>query len=104
MDPDDYLCEDSYEKMYKLAIKEDFDIVIGNALRYDEYSSWKEVLVGTVYDNIEEEVTSTHITKHTKLIYDTGPWNKLFKRELPSAPDAEISLFIASKNLFLSSD
>lgn len=78
MDSDDYVSSDAYEKLYKLAKKNNCDIAIGNVKRFNSKKIFDSVLHTRVF---KETIEKTHITKNKELLYDTTAWNKLFKLE-----------------------
>lgn len=80
-DPDDYLPSDAYETLYGLALKNDCDITIGNALRFGRYHVWEDILFINSFKEISEDIDSTTLDEIPRLVWDTAVWNKLYKRE-----------------------
>lgn len=80
LDPDDYINEDYYEKLYALAKRDSYDFVMGTALRFDRYKIWEEILYFNTFNNVEGNIYSTNIKKMHQLVWDTCVWNKLIKR------------------------
>ena len=76
-DSDDLLLPYAYERMYKLALKNNSDMVIGAVLRFNSQNYWESNIHEIVFSG-DYEVT--HIKESPELFYDTTVWNKLIKR------------------------
>ena len=70
LDSDDYVEKDMYEEMYKLAKKEDSDMVECNF--YWEYPDKKKEDIGIIYKGKNEMLEKVRVVA----------WNKLIKREI----------------------
>ena len=81
MDSDDLLQPRSYEILYDFAKSDDYDFVLGCAMKINKRSFYKEDLQSFTFKGVENEITSTNIKERPLLVYDTGVWNKIIKRE-----------------------
>ena len=81
MDSDDLLQPRSYEILYDFAKSDDYDFVLGCAMKINKRSFYKEDLQSFTFKGVETEITSTNIKERPLLVYDTGVWNKIIKRE-----------------------
>lgn len=70
LDSDDYIEEDTYEKMYELAKKENSDMVECNFIW--EYPNKRKVDIGQRYETKKEMIQKVRVVA----------WNKLIKREI----------------------
>lgn len=82
MDPDDYLDSQAYETLYNLAVDNDCDVVIGNAVKYDRYKIWEENLFKRSFKGIHEDMKIDSVNDRLSILWDTVLWNKLFKTDL----------------------
>ena len=81
-DPDDYIKPDFYEKMYEFAKScPNADFVVGNSTRYGVFNIWESVLYKNSIEKIDKPIASTNIREIVDLVWDTGVWNKLIKKE-----------------------
>ena len=80
-DPDDFLPPNAYETLYRLALKYDSDMVVGNSLRFARYNVWQDILFRNSFKGICEEIASSKMDDMPQLVWDTLIWNKLYKRE-----------------------
>lgn len=71
LDSDDLMQRDAYEKLYKFAHDYNHDLVVFDAVRFnDEMIEWKSVLhTKAGYDRV---YTKTNVFEHKNLIYDTS--------------------------------
>ncbi len=76
-DSDDIVRPHAYERMYKSAIENGTDMVIGAVLRFNSKNYWRSYIHSVAFSG---EYELTHITESPELIYDTTVWNKLIKR------------------------
>lgn len=81
MDPDDYINPQAYEKLYNLAIANDCDVVIGNAVRYDRYKIWDENLFKRSFKDFDEDLRIGSVNERLSILWDTVLWNKLFRTD-----------------------
>lgn len=77
VDSDDKIELDAYEKVYNFSKENKQDMIIFNAIRFDENKEWPSELHEKSI--IGETITETNIIEHNEFIYDTGIWNKLIK-------------------------
>ena len=81
-DPDDYIKPDFYEKIYGLAKSSPkSDFVVVNSIRFGNFHIWEGILYKNAFENITEPIHSTSIKENASLVWDTGVWNKLIKKE-----------------------
>lgn len=78
LDSDDKVPPKAYERMYRLAIKNDSDLTIGNVWRFNSTKTWDSPLHEIAFGGTKEV---THITQSHELLYDTTAWNKLIRRD-----------------------
>jgi len=78
VDSDDYVATDAYEKMLKLAERDDSDIVIGNVMRFNSTKEYSSSLHQHVF---LENKAKTNVSQSPELLYDTTAWNKLIKMD-----------------------
>lgn len=76
LDSDDLVTHEAYERMYKAAIRNDSDMVIGDVLRFSS-NGYHKVNIHHIAFSGSKDVT--HITESPELFYDTTSWNKLIK-------------------------
>ena len=81
MDSDDLLQPRSYEILYDFAKSDDYDFVLGCAMKINKRSFYKEDLQEFTFKGVEDYITTTNIKERLLLVYDTGVWNKLIKRD-----------------------
>lgn len=81
MDSDDLLQPRSYEILYDFAKSDDYDFVLGCAMKINKRSFYKEDLQEFTFKGVEERITTTNIKERLLLVYDTGVWNKIIKRD-----------------------
>lgn len=81
MDPDDYLNVHAYETLYNLAIENDCEIVIGNAVKYDRYKIWDENLFKKSFKGFKHDLKINNLNERLSILWDTVLWNKLFKTD-----------------------
>ena len=82
MDADDFLPSDTYEKLYNLAKKGDYDITSGAFLRFDDDKTWLEIISKYIYEDLNETMENIQLKDYPNLTWDMLIWNKLYKREL----------------------
>ena len=75
-DSDDIVRPYAYERMYKLALKNQTDMVIGAVWRFNSKYYWESYIHGIAFSGTKE---ITHIKESPELLYDTTVWNKLIK-------------------------
>ena len=81
-DPDDYIKPDFYERIYEFAKSSpNADFVFVNSSRFGNWHIWEGILYKTTFENIEGPIDSANIRENTNLVWDTGVWNKLIKKE-----------------------
>lgn len=78
LDSDDIVDPKAYERMYKLAVKNNSDLTIGNVWNFNSQSIWPSKIHDIAFSGTNEV---THITESPELVYDTTAWNKLIKRD-----------------------
>lgn len=81
MDSDDLLQPRSYEILYDFAKSDDYDFVLGCAMKINKRSFYKEDLQEFTFKGVEDYITTTNIKERLLLVYDTGVWNKIIKRD-----------------------
>lgn len=82
MDSDDFLMHDSLEKLYNFAIKNDYDVVTSNFLRFDS-KSFQSISSGRyVFKEYRGNIENTNLYEYVNLAWDMPVWNKIIKREL----------------------
>ena len=80
LDSDDKIQEDAYEKLYKFAKDYDHDLVVFNAIRFnDEGVEWTCVLHSKA--GYDKTYSKTNIFEHKTLIYDTS-MSKFIRKDL----------------------
>ena len=77
LDADDIVRPYAYERMYKLALKNNSDMTIGAVWFFDYRSCWRSPIHEMAFSGTKE---CTHITESPELFYDARIWNKLIKR------------------------
>ncbi len=82
MDSDDFITFDAYEKLYKIAKTENYDVVTFNYLRFDEERTWKVASQLDVFDMTTGNIENTNLTEFKELSWDMTNCNKLVKKEL----------------------
>ena len=80
LDSDDYVVPDAYEKLYGLAVSNNYDFVVGNALRFDRYNCWEEYLFKKSYKDLNRNLEFKNINDCPNLVWDTITCNKLYKK------------------------
>lgn len=78
VDPDDIIASDILERLYLAAERNNSDMAICNADRFNSSNEWPSRLHDFAFKNLE---AITHITLSPALLYDTAVWNKLIKRD-----------------------
>lgn len=81
MDSDDFIIHDGLEKLYNLAIKEDYDVVCSPFLRFNSEKTWQWTISRYVYGDIKENIENIRLEDYSNLTWDTFSWNKIYKRE-----------------------
>lgn len=81
MDSDDLLQPRSYEILYDFAKSDDYDFVLGCAMKMNRKTFYKENLQENTFKGVDDYITTTNIRERPLLVYDTGVWNKLIKRD-----------------------
>lgn len=76
LDSDDIVRPYTYERMYKLALKNQTEMVIGAVWRFNSKYYWESYIHSIAFSGTKE---ITHITQSPELLYDTTVWNKLIK-------------------------
>lgn len=80
MDSDDKIELDAYEKLYDFAEKYNDDIVVYDALRFNNYGKvWPSILHSKAISG--EIVYNSSILEHKELVYDTLSWDKFIKSD-----------------------
>lgn len=77
LDSDDLVRPYAYENMYKLAIKNNSDLVTGAIWRFNSKGYWRSTIHEIAFSGSEDCI---QITDFPKIIYDTTSPNKLIKR------------------------
>lgn len=80
LDSDDYLVPEAYEKLYDLAISNDYDFVVGNVLRFNWYSCWEDQLFKNSFGSLTGNTEFNSINEHPALVWDTSASNKFYKK------------------------
>ena len=78
-DPDDIIAPDTYEKLYRAAKRNDSDMAICNAVRFNSEGDLPSNLHLFTFKNVD---TVSHITKNPGFLYDTCLWNKIIRRSV----------------------
>ncbi|AMK16190.1 glycosyltransferase family 2 protein [Methanobrevibacter olleyae] len=81
LDSDDYISLNGYENLYKLAKKNNADIVSSYMVRLKRYNIKDSYLFIKGYKNINKTLDSVDLNDYPELIWDTFSTNKLFKKE-----------------------
>lgn len=81
LDSDDYLPTNAYEILYDLALKNNTDMVCGNALRFASYNVWEDIIFKNSFNTISKDIDSTDLREFPQFVWDTVTWNKLYKKE-----------------------
>ena len=81
MDSDDYIVPDAYEKLYNLAISNNYDFVTGNVLRFYSYGCLDDLLFKNSFKNFNENKEFHSINDCPSLVWDSSVSNKLYKKE-----------------------
>lgn len=68
----------AYETLYKFAKKNNKDIVVYNAMRFNSEKYWRAKIHRKSIP--KTSISSTNIFEKNSLVYDTCVWNKLIKR------------------------
>lgn len=84
MDSDDFLLFDAYEKLYNFAIEHNYEIVIGDFLRFNDDKTWSVRMRNENFENLNENLLNTNIFDNPHLGWDMGLWNKLYSRKFLS--------------------
>ena len=78
VDSDDMVLPDVYEKLYARAEADGSDMTICAVERFNSSKEWGSGIHERAFRNLH---SPTHVTKNYDLLYDTGPWNKLLRRD-----------------------
>ena len=76
IDSDDIIPPKAYERMYRIALKNDSDLTIGSVWRFNSKLTWASNIHEIAFGGTKE---LTHIKESPELFYDTTAWNKLIK-------------------------
>lgn len=77
-DSDDKIDLDAYEKLYNFSKENDNDVVVFNAIRFND-NGYESPSVLHSKSITGETFTNTNILEHNELVYDTTSWNKFIK-------------------------
>ena len=80
-DSDDLIAYNAYEKLYEYAKKDNYDIIVGNFLKFNSQKTWAQGMGEFVFKDIEEDVENTNLLNSPNLTWDMFAWNKIFRRE-----------------------
>lgn len=81
MDSDDFMLYDTCEKLYDFAKKGDYDIVLGNFLKYNDEKTWQTLIGEYVYENLDKPMENIRLKDFTKLTWDMFVWNKIYRND-----------------------
>jgi len=81
MDSDDYIVPDAYEKLYDLISSKDYDFVVGNVMKFTDYTCWEDILFKNAFQGLNENTGFHSINEHPFFVWDSITCNKLFKKE-----------------------
>lgn len=96
LDSDDYITPDAYEKLYELAISDNYDYVVGNVLRFSGYDCWEDLLFKNSFKGLNGNTEIKSIYEHPALVWDTSASNKLYKKSFLD----KNNIRFPNKNLF----
>ncbi len=77
LDSDDIVPPKAYELMYKAAIRNNSDVVMGSVWRFNSKNTWYSDIHEIAFNNDKE---CTHIRESNEIIYDTIACNKLIRK------------------------
>jgi len=80
-DSDDYIDSQGIERLYKLAKKNDSDIVTSSFVRLRRYNITDSLYFKKGYKNIDKDIDAVKIEEYPELLWDILVCNKLYKRE-----------------------
>ena len=101
MDSDDFMLYDSCEKLYDFAKNGDYDIVLGNFLKFNGEKTWKTLIGEYVYKNIDKAIEDIRLEDCSELAWDMFVWNKIYKREFLEKNDIKFADELVSQdNIF----
>lgn len=80
-DADDSIVDDRYEKLYKIAIENDSDIVTAPVIRLKRYNIFDGKFYKNSLKKFNHNIYSTKFENYSELIWDLFITNKLYKRE-----------------------
>ena len=81
LDSDDWIAPDAYERLYELAVSDNFDFAVGNVLRFGEDTFWQDHLFKNSFKGLDSIHRFKSINEHPPLVWDTSASNKLYRRE-----------------------
>ena len=81
IDSDDYIIPETYEKLYDMVTRKDYDFVVFNANRFTRYNCKEEYLFKISFKNLNDIAEFNDISENPLFVWDTLIWNKLYKKE-----------------------
>ena len=81
LDGDDYVAQDSYERLYKIATEHDSDIVTAPIVRFKRYNLLDGIFYKNSLKNIPHDIYETRFEANPELIWDLFITNKLYKKD-----------------------
>ena len=97
MDSDDYVSFDAYEKLYSLAVSNNYDFVVGNVLRFGRYNLWEHQIFKKSFKGLNGNHEFKNINDYPNLVWDTIVPNALYKKEFLD----KNNIRFPNKNIFL---
>lgn len=80
-DSDDYLAPNALETLYRLALRNSSDVVVGNVLRFSRYNEWDDVLYANAFRDFTHDIDSFVLDDEPSLVWDALVTNKLYRRD-----------------------
>lgn len=81
LDADDNVVNDGYEKLYKIAIENNSDIVTAPLIRLRRYNVFDGKFYRNSLKRFEEDIPLTKFQNHPELVWDLFVTNKLYRLE-----------------------
>lgn len=81
LDADDYIAEDTYEKMYDCTIGNDYDMIVCDVLRFNRYNCWESLVFKHSFEGFNESFEVNGIKDAPSFMWDAAIWNKIYKKE-----------------------
>ena len=81
LDSDDIIIPDSYEKLYDVVNRGNYDFIVANVLRFDRYNCKNEKLFKNSLHGLKENTKLSGLDNHPQLVWDSIACNKLIKKQ-----------------------